>query len=395
MTTKKVVFVEYTYYNGRGNWDRELIERLAQRGWDVAAICCPFTNEYKDEEIRLKDLGVEFHFVGFNKIGFIFSSMLKLYTISRTGNVVLYVPSRRLIPLYYPITRLFNVPIIFSVQGGALAELEIMPEFENLRKKKSYYYAVRKITMLQERLSGYLSNQIIVISKIIKNELVNLGVDEKKIHLMYYSIDVDLFSVDLRARKNIRKKYGISDNDTVICYLARLTKKVPTKLWSAEALLKTVSSIKNDKLKILFVGDGDALDYLREVAYSFGIDHRVTFAGFVPHCKVPNYLSASDLFWFVMRDPLPTYGLALQEAMSCENIVITNNSGSMKEIVVNGENGFLVDPKFDKMKENLEEILEMDSNSRTSIKKNARNNAIEKYSWNSFLPHFEDLLKLY
>lgn len=395
MKIKKIIFIEYTYYNGRGNWDRELIKRLAQRGWSIDAICCPFTNEFKDEETKLRDLGVKFHFVSFNKIGFIFSSMIKLYNLVRTEKAALYIPSRRLIPLYYLITRLFNVPIIFSLQGGALTELEVMPEFENFRKKKFHYHIIRKITMLQERLSGYLSNQIIVISQIIKNELISLGVDERKIHLMYYSIDVDMFSADLRARMDIRDKYGISNNDIVICYLARLTKKVPTKLWSAESLLRTVSNIDNDKLKILFVGNGDALDYLKKMAYSLGIDHKVIFAGFVPHCNVPHYLSASDMFWFVMRDPLPTYGLALQEAMSCENIIITNNSGSMKEIIVDKENGFLVDPNLEKMIEKLEYILKIDSSLLIEIKRNARNNAVEKYSWESFIPSFEKILMLY
>ena len=94
-----------------------------------------------------------------------------------------------------------------------------------------------------------------------------------------------------------------------------------------------------------------------------------------------------------MRDPLPTYGLALQEAMSCENIVITNNSGSMKEVIHDSINGFLVEPNIDKMKEKLEEILQKDTIELERIKKAARKEVEEKYSWKVILPKIDKLLK--
>jgi len=87
-----------------------------------------------------------------------------------------------------------------------------------------------------------------------------------------------------------------------------------------------------------------------------------------------------------MGYPIPTYGLALQEAMSCENIVIANDSGAMREVIIDGYNGFLVEPKEDKMREKLMEILKMERGEIENIKRAARKHAEDKYSWDVVLP---------
>ena len=77
--------------------------------------------------------------------------------------------------------------------------------------------------------------------------------------------------------------------------------------------------------------------------------------------------------------------------MSCENIVIANDSGAMKEIIRDGHNGFLVEPTEDKMREKLEEILKKDEKQIEKIKKIARKNVEEKYSWDIILPKIMDI----
>lgn len=393
MINKSIVFIEYTYYNGRGNWDRELIKLLAEKGYDVHAITCTFAEQFKDEERTLKDLGVKFHFIPSNKFEFVVLSTFNAYRIVRKNKAILYVPSIRLIPFYYPIKKVLKIPIIFSLQGAGLKEMDIMPEYKDLRKHEILFKIKRKIIAWLEKWSAKLADTVIVISKAIENELIQLGVPKEKINLIYYAIDTNLFKKDLEKRKEIRKRYDIKDDEILINYTARLSiKDAPTKMCSAKMLIKTFAGINNANAKIMFVGGGDGIKSLKDLCKFYDIEHKVIFVGFVTHHKVPNFLSASNIFWFVMRDPLPTYGLALQEAMSCENIVITNNSGSMKEIIHNNVNGFLVEPDVDEMREKLEEILQKHDEKLKEIKKVARKDVEEKYSWDVILPRVEAIL---
>lgn len=383
-----IVFIARKFYSGRGNWDRELMKQLAKKSYDVHAITCPFQEQFKDEEQKLANLGVKFHFVNsWNLFLFFIGSVMRLYKIAKESKIILYVPSSKPILFYYPLVKLFKIPIIFSLQGAELKELEIMPEFEHLRKHWLQYKLKRKIVAFQEKISAKLADRIIVISKAIEDELIQLGAPKDKINLIYCAVDINFFKKDIKKKKEIRNKYEIRDNEIVINYTARLSKSdAPTRMWSAEMLIKTFASLNCSNIKIMFVGGGDGIEHLKALSREYDIENRVIFVGFVPHNKVPDYLSASDIFCFVMKDPLPTYGLALQEAMSCENVVITNDSGSMREIIQDSVNGFLVNTNIDEMRDRLEEILQKDDKELGKIKEMARKDVIEKYCWDVVLP---------
>ena len=389
MNERGIVFITRAFYGGRGNWDRELMEQLVKRGYNVHAITCPFPVQYKNEEKKLIDSGVKFHFINsWNYFLFFIISVFKLYKIA-SENIILYTPSSKPIPFYYILTKLMKIPIVFSLQGAEVKEIDTMPEFEGLRKHILQYKLKRKVVEFLEKTSAKLADSVIVISKAIEDELIHLGIPEKKINLIYYAIDTNIFKKNLKKRKEIREYYGIGSNDIVISYVARLSKSnAPTRMWSAEMLLKTFASISPSHpcVKIMFVGGGDGVKYLKNMCKDYGIEEHVIFVGFVPHEKVPEYLSASDIFWFVMGYPIPTYGLALQEAMSCENIVIANDSGAMREVIIDRYNGFLVEPKEDKMREKLMEILKMERGELENIKRAARKHAEDKYSWDVVLP---------
>jgi glycosyltransferase involved in cell wall biosynthesis len=163
-------------------------------------------------------------------------------------------------------------------------------------------------------------------------------------------------------------------------------------MWSAERFIKTIANMDHTNVKIMVVGGGNETEDLKEMSKKYGIDDKFIFAGFVPNHEVSDLLSASDIFWFVMRDPLPTYGLALLEAMSCENIVVTNNSGSMKEVISSGVNGFLVEPEIEQIKRKLGDIIALKEDELNRIKQRARRDVEEKYCWEAIVPKIERII---
>jgi glycosyltransferase involved in cell wall biosynthesis len=217
-----------------------------------------------------------------------------------------------------------------------------------------------------------------------------MGVPKNKINLIYYAIDSDRFKFNKAARTSIRSQHDIKDSDIVITYVARLTKKVPTKLWSAKALLQVLKNIGRQNVVVLFIGGGDGVDELRSLVNVYKLENQVVFAGSQPHENIPEFLSASDYFWFVMKDPLPTYGLALQEAMSCGCAVITNNSGSMREIVENEVNGYLIEPDEESMIQRVSQILQQ--NNAKQISNVAVQDIRSKYSWAEIMPRLQEVI---
>jgi len=95
------------------------------------------------------------------------------------------------------------------------------------------------------------------------------------------------------------------------------------------------------RIKMLFVGDGDFKPELIEMSKQLGIEDKIDFLGF--RSDVARMLAVSDLFI------LPSYSeglpVSVLEAMSAKVLVIATNVGGLSELINDGENGYLVEPK--------------------------------------------------
>lgn len=388
---KSLISIEYVYYSSRGNWDRELMKRLAQRGYNVHAIARPFPERFRYEEKELHSLGVKLHFVKWrNKLLFALTSLFIFCDIAYHTPSILYTASIRLIPFYYPFARILRVPILFSLQGAALRELEIFPRYEELRKHKIRYWLKRTARKWYEKTSARLAKRTIVISKAILDELYQLG-EGKKATLIHYCVDKEQFCSQASRREELRRRCGISNREVVVTFVGMLTFEVPVRLQQAEMLIEVVKDM-DMPLKALIIGEGNAVEYLRGMVKQEGLEDKVILTGFVPHLSLPEYLSASDIFFFVLTEPIPTYGLALLEAMSCGLAVLTSNSDTQREIIIEGVNGFLVEPEIEQIKRKLRDIIALKEDELNRIKQRARRDVEEKYCWEVIVPKIEGII---
>lgn len=94
--------------------------------------------------------------------------------------------------------------------------------------------------------------------------------------------------------------------------------------------------------RLLVAGSGPLLEPLRRRAATLGLGGAVVFAGYVPERDKVAYYNLADLLLF--PSSMEGFGLTVAEAMSCELPVVVSNRGSLPELVVDGEGGFLVDP---------------------------------------------------
>lgn len=98
--------------------------------------------------------------------------------------------------------------------------------------------------------------KVVAVSEDIKTYLMdNYHVPESDINVTINGIDTDKFSPDTDC-SDIKKEFGISDNDTVITYVSRLDE---SRSLVAKQLIEVIPDIAKEveNLKVIVVGDGD------------------------------------------------------------------------------------------------------------------------------------------
>ena len=93
-------------------------------------------------------------------------------------------------------------------------------------------------------------------------------------------------------------------------------------------------------IRMVLVGDGPLKKQIEDMVMELGISKEVIFLG--KRSDVPALLSASDLFVFSSeREGLP---LTIIEAMASKIPVLSTSVGGIKDLLTEGETGYLVEP---------------------------------------------------
>jgi glycosyltransferase involved in cell wall biosynthesis len=111
------------------------------------------------------------------------------------------------------------------------------------------------------------------------------------------------------------------------------------KVKGIEYLIEAVSHLKNVELEI--AGDGPDRSELERVVTVFGVSDEVKFTGWIDN--VGEEMSTWDIY--AQPSVAEGLGIAALEAMAHGIPVVASDVGGLREIVVDGETGFLVSPK--------------------------------------------------
>jgi glycosyltransferase involved in cell wall biosynthesis len=141
--------------------------------------------------------------------------------------------------------------------------------------------------------------------------------------------------------------------------------------------------------KLLIVGDGPDREKLKRLVQELNLQSCTHFAGKVSNEEIPEYMAQADLF--ALPSLSESFGIVNIEAMASGLPIITTNVGGLPEIVINGKNGFLVEPKNSKA---LAEKVILLLNDIDLCKKISAANKLtaENYSWYSIS---KELQKIY
>ena len=171
------------------------------------------------------------------------------------------------------------------------------------------------------------------------------GASLDQVVTIYNGIDLSNFAnIDCdRDRIKVRMELGIPINANLLTTIAVLR---PQK--GIQFMIRALPTLLNllPNLYYLIVGSGSHQNALIEEVNRAGVGNRVIFAGM--RKDIARILAASDIFVLpTLTDALPT---VLAEAMAAKLPIIASRVGGIPEMIVDEENGCLVEP------ENLDQL---------------------------------------
>ncbi|PYU99278.1 MAG: N-acetyl-alpha-D-glucosaminyl L-malate synthase BshA [Acidobacteria bacterium] len=136
---------------------------------------------------------------------------------------------------------------------------------------------------------------------------------------------------------------------------------------------------------LLMVGDGPERSSAAWLAGHHGIESKVYFLG--KQENVEEFFSISDVL--LLPSDNESFGLVALEAMACEVPVVVSRVGGLPEVVAEGVEGFLVEPRnIDAMARRALEILG-DDRLRRQMGQRARETATTRFSATEIIPQYE------
>ncbi|GGA27737.1 MULTISPECIES: glycosyltransferase family 4 protein [Salipiger] len=234
------------------------------------------------------------------------------------------------------------------------------------------------------------ADALIFVSLLQRDYWEMRGMTSKNVFVIQNGIASDRFlppSDIIRAQS--REKYGFGFNDVSLTLVGRLSpEKNHSWLIETVAKLKLKRPEEFEPLHLFFIGEGPLRSELENLVYARGLDEKVTFAGGMS--DIVPALAQADA-GILVSNAVETFSHAALELMSTGLPVVLTDIGGASEIIVDGEQGFLVLPEDDAALEAaLTGILDPASRSKMGVA--ARNRVLERFTYDRMVDQYEAIV---
>lgn len=218
-----------------------------------------------------------------------------------------------------------NVPVIFTHHTRYEDYTHYMP------------LASEALTQVAKEIPTHFANMcdgIIAPSESIARTLRRRGVTTP-IRVIPTGIDVVAFGAAKGAA--FKKKMGIPAEALVVGHVGRIAQEKNLG-FLAEAVAQFL--VANKEAYFLVVGDGPSKEEFKAVFAKRGVGKRLILAGKRTGKPLREAYRAMDAFAFTSKSE--TQGMVVAEAMAAGLPVVALNASGVREVVSDGENGFLL-----------------------------------------------------
>ena len=230
--------------------------------------------------------------------------------------------------------------------------------------------------------SRWLADQVTAVSRATAESHVAAGmVSENSVTVVENGVDVDAWQPDARARIAMRRELGIAEE---FLWLAagrlEAVKDFP-------ALLTAMARVP-EAARLVVLGEGPLRAELVKMARRLGLERRVRFAGH--ERNVLRWMQASDGFALTSRyEGLP---MVLLEAGACAVPVVATDVAGTREVVVDGETGWLARAgDAAALAARMAKLMHAPPEERRAMGERARTHVVRRFSLEVVLDRWEQL----
>jgi glycosyltransferase involved in cell wall biosynthesis len=277
-----------------------------------------------------------------------------------------------------------GIPFVLEVNADLLEQRKFkgLPE-RGLR---------RLFALWATRMCFNVAAKIICISEGLKDHLRRTwNVEESKLTVLPCAADVDAF--------------GRNHNPEIVRRGLGLTTE-PVVMWvggyypwhDLDLLFRSFTLVlqRHPNAKLILVGDGPTRHSIAQKVQNNGLQQSVIMTGAIAHADVPEMLSIADIA-VVPSAPVPANRggtgtpLKLFEYMAAAKPIVATALNEAAEVIQDGRNGLLVEAgDVNRFAEAILTLLN-DPVERVRLGQNARQQAVEQYSWEQYTRRLEEI----
>ena len=210
------------------------------------------------------------------------------------------------------LARELDLPLVITARG---TDLNLIPTFAGPRR------------MIVD--AAKQARAIVTVCAALKDVLLELGIPDRKVHVLRNGVDLELFAPGERATARRR----LDANGPLLLSVGALIERKGHHL-----VIEALASLPEARLAI--AGDGPEDGALRALAHRLGVADRVRFLGNVPHEELPRIYGAADVL--VLASSREGWANVLLEAMACGTPVVATDIWGTPEVVTSPVAGRLV-----------------------------------------------------
>jgi mannosylfructose-phosphate synthase len=399
-------YIEYppplgkTDTGGQITYILELAKALGKKGIKVDIVTRKFDNRPTEETIfdNVKIVRIA---CGSNK----FIPKEKLYEVAAemAENILEYLNHKNkkydLIHSHYwdggyvglTLAKVLNIPHIHTPHSlGKWKKLEMALEETSPQKLKPIYRYQVRIAAEQKILNRV--DAVILQAESLRIKILEHYMVDLRNYLLFFPVLIRMFII--RTTNKYDKQINLVKNS-----ILTVSRMVPNK--GIDRLLDAANLIKNKIDFHIYIGGGGAKNIpksVEEEEFSKKIYHlikkyhlseKVTILGHIESHLLPSYYRKADLLVFPSR--YEPFGIVPLESMACGTTSIVSNSAGCREIIIDGLNGFIINPHDRKKLAEIILQLLKDEKLRNKVAQNAAFTIKEHYSWNKVADKFIEL----
>jgi len=244
---------------------------------------------------------------------------------------------------------------------------------------------LREITWRERayRLTDFLCDFTSQVSQAgLERYLAVRAAPRHKIRVVHNGIDIQRFCFSASERERVRTELGAGE---AFVWLA-VGRLEPQKDYPV--LIQSFAQLGRNDSVLWIAGEGRLREELENLVRALGLEGRVRLLG--KRDDIPALMSAADAF--VLSSLSEGFPLVIIEAMACELPVVATDSGGPREIVEDGQTGFLVPPKDPgALAQAMLRLMNLPEAKRRKMGKLGREKVVAKYSLDHIVDQWEAL----